>query len=88
MVKMIYSEYFGMMIPQGFTTIKVILTNDGSKPLILGKKEHFYWDEEDLVYYSDIIDGKYYMDIPHNAIKILVLTPNCHGRLLVKLDKE
>ena len=76
------------MIPQGFTTRKVIISNDGTEPLILGKKEHFFWDEEDLVYYSDCIDGKYYMEIPHNAIKISVWTPYCHGRLLVKLDKE
>lgn len=87
MTKMIYSEYLDEMIPSGFTIQKVRFTNNGSEPLKIGKEEHFFWDESDLVYYSDDIDGKCYMEIPKNGIKTLILKDYCHGRLLVKLDK-
>ena len=87
MIKEIYSEYLEMMIPKGFTIRKVIFTNDGREHLKIGKEEHFFWCEKDLVYYSDDIDGKYRMDIPLNGIKVLTDKKSCHARLLVKLDK-
>lgn len=50
-IKMIYSEYEERMIPYGF--VRKYSANDEVK---VGH-EHFTWCEEDLVYYSDDVDG-------------------------------
>lgn len=52
--KTVYSEYLEADIPTGFV-LKVSI----SDYVIVGK-EHFTWNEEDLVYYSDVVDGKMY----------------------------
>ena len=49
--KVIYSYYFEKLIPVGFTV----------------DDEHYTWSEEDLVYWSDEIDGDCYMEVPTNA---------------------
>ena len=49
-----HSEYLEADIPTGF-----VLKYSASDYVIVGK-EHFTWNEEDLVYYSDDVDGKMY----------------------------
>ena len=83
---MIYSNSLGCMIEKGFTISKVVFYNKGGFKL-LRYKEHFTWNDNDCVYYSDEIDGKYYFEIPKNGTKCYVLIPSAHGRLLVRVDK-
>lgn len=51
-MKTIYSDYLEEMIPVGFTVDTV----------------HYTWNEEDLLYCSDEIDGDYYIGVPIRAI--------------------
>ena len=51
-MKTIYSDYLEEMIPVGFTVDTI----------------HYTWSEEDLVYWSDEIDGDCYMEVPTRAI--------------------
>ena len=84
---MIYSDYLETMIPQGFTLTKVFIHREHWTPYKISKRsEHFTWNEEDLVYYSDIIDGKYYDEIPQNGIRAFSLLAGYDARYLVKID--
>lgn len=74
------------MIPTGFTIRKVFFDRKGNEPYKICKQEHYTWDENDLVYYSDDIDGKYYMEIPKNGEKRLSLKLGKTARVLVVLD--
>ena len=51
-IKRVYSEYLEEFIPAGF-----VRKYSASDYVIVGK-EHFTWNEDDLVYYSDDVDGK------------------------------
>lgn len=85
---MIYSEYLETMIPKGFTITKVYFNKQGNEKYYVSTKEHHYtWHEEDLVYYSDIIDGRYYMEVPRNGSKTFSLKLGFSCRLKVVLDK-
>ena len=85
--KMIYSDYLETMIPAGFTIRKVLFDRQGNEPYKLCKhSEHYTWDETDLLYYSDEIDGDYYMEIPKNGEKRLTLKLGKTARALVILD--
>lgn len=53
-IKRVYSEYLEEFIPTGF-----IRKYSASDYVIVGT-EHFTWNEDDLVYYSDDVDGKLY----------------------------
>ena len=53
-IKMIYSDSEGEMKKYGF----VLKRSIGDEVYI--SDEHFTWCDEDEVYYSDDVDGKYY----------------------------
>ena len=85
--KMIYSDYMETMIPAGFTIRKVLFDRQGNEPYKLCKhSEHYTWDETDLLYYSDEIDGEYYMEIPKNGATWYTLKEGKTARALVILD--
>ena len=85
--KMIYSDYMETMIPAGFTIKKVLFDRQGNEPYKICKhSEHYTWDETDLLYYSDEIDGEYYMEIPSNGATWYTLKEDKTARALVILD--
>ena len=84
--KMIYSDYLETMIPAGFTTQKVLFDRQGCEGYKVCKPMHYTWNEEDLLYYSDDIDGKAYDEIPKNGIKSYTLKLEKRARMMVKLD--
>ena len=85
--KMIYSDYLETMIPAGFTIRKVLFDRQGNKPYKLcNNSEHYTWNETDLLYYSDEIDGEYYMEIPENGTKTYTLKEGKTARQMVILD--
>lgn len=53
-IKRVYSDYLEDFIPAGF-----VRKYSASDYCYIGK-EHYTWNEEDLVYYSDDEDGKMY----------------------------
>ena len=83
---MIYSDYLETMIPAGFTTQKVLFDRRGNEGYKICKPMHYSWNEEDLLYYSDDIDGEYYIEIPKNGEKRLTLKLGKTARVLVILD--
>ena len=84
--KMIYSDYLETMIPAGFTIRKVLFDKQGCESYKVCKPMHYSWNEKDLLYYSDDIDGEYYMEIPENGKKRLTLKIGKTARTLVILD--
>ena len=85
--KMIYSDYLETMIPAGFTIRKVLFDKQCKEPYKICKhSEHYTWDETDLLYYSDEIDGEYYMEIPKNGVTWYTLKEGKTARALVILD--
>ncbi len=86
-MKMIYSDYLETMIPAGFTTRKVLFDKQGNETYKICKhSEHYSWNEEDLLYYSDDIDSEAYDEIPENGFKSYTLKLGKHARMMVKLD--
>ena len=83
---MIYSDDLETMIPAGFTTQKVLFDRQGGEGYKVCKPMHYSWNEEDLLYYSDDIDGKAYDEIPENGFKSYTLKLGKRARVLVKLD--
>ena len=83
---MIYSDYLETMIPAGFTTQKVLFDRQGDEGYKVCKPMHYSWNEEDLLYYSDDIDGKAYDEIPENGFKSYTLKLGKRARMIVKLD--
>lgn len=57
MVKMIYSDYMECMIVAGFTVTK---TYEDGKVV----SHHYTWNEIDLVYYNDDVDGVLFDELP------------------------
>ena len=83
---MIYSDYLETMIPAGFTTQKVLFDRRGNEGYKICKPMHYSWNEDASLYYSDDIDGEYYIEIPKNGEKRLTLKLGKTARVLVILD--
>lgn len=85
MIKMIYSDSLDEMVVSGFTKQKVYFNDKG---YLICKPIHYTWNDEDCVYYNDVIDYNWYGSIPKNGTKIYTIKPYFDiCRLLIKLDK-
>lgn len=73
---------------KGFTTYRVIINRQGKEKYRLTNKKHYTWNNDDMVYYNDDTDEDYFMEIPKNGKRLIVLSKMYYrSRLLVKLDK-